>query len=79
VTSFEKLRNRDDFRAATKQKLWERAGGFQNFEGMALGPALAIGGRLVLLVSDGGDRRPPTVLALRLTRSQAEAPESGTR
>ncbi len=69
VTSFEKLRNRDDFRPVEKHKLWERTGGFQNFEGIALGPSLKGGGRLVLLVSDGGGRRPPALLALRLTRT----------
>jgi hypothetical protein len=68
IGSFEKLRNRNDFHAVWKTKLWERSGGFQNFEGMALGPELAIGGRLVLLVSDGGGQRSPTLLALRLTR-----------
>jgi hypothetical protein len=56
-----------------KTKLWERTSGFQNFEGLTLGPELAIGGRLVLLVSDGGDQRPPTLLALRLVPS-APAP-----
>ena len=71
VSSFEKLRNRTDFRPVGKLKLWERSGGFQNFEGMALGPTLKVGGRLVLLVSDGGGRRPPTLLALRLTRKPA--------
>jgi hypothetical protein len=67
VTKVEKLRNREDFRAAKKERLWERAGGFQNFEGIALGPELPSGGRLVLLVSDGGGQRQPSVLALRLT------------
>ena len=66
MSGFEKLRNRDDFWPVRKTKLWERTGGFQNFEGLALGPELAIGGRLVLLVSDGGGRRQPTLLALRL-------------
>jgi hypothetical protein len=78
VAPFEKLRNREDFRAVKKHKLWERSGGFQNFEGMALGPELAIGGRLVLLVSDGGERSPPTLVALRLTRKAAEAAPSAT-
>ena len=77
VSSFEKLRNREDFRPVEKKKLWERSGGFQNFEGMAFGPDLAIGGRLVLLVSDGGGQRPPTLLALRLTRKPVETPGSG--
>jgi hypothetical protein len=67
VTGVEKLRNRDDLRAAKKKRLWERAGGFQNFEGIALGPELPSGGRLVLLVSDGGGQRQPSLLALRLT------------
>jgi hypothetical protein len=66
VSGFEKLRNRDDFWPVRKTKLWERTGGFQNFEGFALGPELAIGGRLVLLVSDGGGQRQPTLLPLRL-------------
>jgi hypothetical protein len=57
---------------ARKQKLWERAGGFQNFEGMTLGPELPGGGRLVLLVSDGGGQRQPALLALRLTSAASE-------
>lgn len=69
VTSFEKLRNRDDFRPVWKHKLWERSGGFQNFEGIAIGPSLKMGGRLVLLVSDGGGQRKPALLALRLMRT----------
>ena len=56
----------EHFQPVRKLKLWERSGGFQNFEGITLGPELASGGRLVLLVSDGGGRRPPTLLALRL-------------
>jgi hypothetical protein len=76
IASFEKLRNRNDFHAVLKRKLWERSGGFQNFEGMALGPALASGGRVVLLVSDGGGQRQPTLLALRLTRKPAAAAPS---
>jgi hypothetical protein len=76
VASIEKLRNRDDVRAVQKQKLWERSGGFQNFEGIALGPSLASGGRLVLLISDGGGHRAPHLLALRLTRKAAEAASS---
>ena len=67
ISAFDKLRNRDDFWPARKEKLWERAGGFQNFEGLALGPELPGGGHLVLLVSDGGGQRQPTLLALRLT------------
>ena len=73
VTSFEKLRNRDDFWPVRKTKLWEHSGGFQNFEGIALGPELALGGRLVLLVSDGGGQRPPTMLALQLVHAPAPA------
>src|SRR5262245_17325156 len=73
VTAFEKLRNRTDFHPVEKHLLFERSGGFQNFEGMALGPALASGGQLVLLVSDGNGRRQPTLLALRLTRKPPEA------
>lgn len=67
ISGIEKLRDRDDFRPARKTRLWERSGGFQNFEGIALGPALTGGGRLVLLVSDGGGQRQPTLLPLRLT------------
>jgi hypothetical protein len=73
ISTFEKLRNREDFVPVEKVRLWERNGGFQNFEGMELGPTLPSGGRLVLLVSDGGGRRPPTLLALRLTRQAAPA------
>ena len=69
VSGFEKLRNRDDFWPVRKTELWERKGGFQNFEGITLGPELPGGGRLVLLVSDGGGRRPPTLLALRLVHA----------
>jgi hypothetical protein len=72
VSGFDKLRNRDDFEPARKEKLWERSGGFQNFEGIALGPELPGGGRLVLLVSDGGGQRQPTLLALRLTTPSSE-------
>jgi len=59
VTGFEKLRNRDDFRPVWKRPVFERRVGFQNFEGMALGPPIAGGGHLVLLVSDGGGHRSP--------------------
>jgi hypothetical protein len=71
VTRVEKLRNPELFRPVRKQRLWERAGGFQNFEGIALGPELPGGGRLVLLVSDGGGQRPPSLLALRLGSTAA--------
>lgn len=80
IASIEKLRDRDDFRPARKEKLWERTGGFQNFEGIALGPELAGGARLVILVSDGGDQRQPTLLPLRLTTtppSSTTAPGAG--
>lgn len=79
VSGFEKLRNRDDVRELRKQKLWERSGGFQNFEGITLGPALPGGGRLLLLISDGGGHRAPHLLALRLTREAAEAAPSAAR
>jgi hypothetical protein len=79
VSEFEKLRNRDDFWPVRKTKLWERTGGFQNFEGLALGPDLAIGGRLMLLVSDGGGQRPPTLLPLRLVPNLAAAGGSSPR
>jgi hypothetical protein len=68
VTDFEKLRNRDDFQRVWKRPVWERRLGFQNFEGMALGPPLGGGGRLVLLVSDGGGHREPQLLPLRMKR-----------
>lgn len=74
VTRVEKLRNPDHFKPVRKQRLWERAGGFQNFEGIALGPELPGGGRLVLLVSDGGGQRQPALLALRLASAAAPAP-----
>ena len=79
ITDIEKLRDRDDFRPARKEKLWERTGGFQNFEGIALGPELAAGARLVLLVSDGGDQRLPTLLPLRLTTDTSKPSESQPR
>jgi hypothetical protein len=72
VSGFEKLRNRSDFWPVRKTLLWERTRGFQNFEGLALGPELPTGGRLVLLVSDGGGQRAPTLLALRLVRAAPE-------
>lgn len=74
VTGVEKLRKPAGFVGVRKQRLWERAGGFQNFEGIALGPELASGGRLVLLVSDGGGQRQPTLLALRLTTAPIATP-----
>lgn len=73
VTQVERLRSRPDLHTVRKVKLWERSGGFQNFEGLALGPELAIGGRLVLLVSDGGGQRQPSLLALRLIQRGAKA------
>ena len=73
IAGIEKLRNRDDFRPVRKEKLWERTGGFQNFEGIALGPELADGARLVLLVSDGGGQRQPTLFPLRLTATPPTA------
>jgi hypothetical protein len=73
VSGFEKLRNRDDFWPVHKQPLWERTQGFQNFEGIGLGPELPNGGRLVLLVSDGGGRRAPALLALRLVPDAEKA------
>jgi hypothetical protein len=75
ISGIERLRDRDDFEPARKRKLWERSGGFQNFEGIAVGPELSSGGRLVLLVSDGGDQRYPTLLPLRLTTQPDETPE----
>jgi hypothetical protein len=74
VTGVEKLREGDGFVAVKKQRLWERSGGFQNFEGMALGPELPGGGRLLLVVSDGGGQRQPTLLALRLTSIPTPTP-----
>jgi hypothetical protein len=72
VTSYEQLRGRDDFQPASKVPLWERRGGFQNFEGLALGPELPGAGRLVLVISDGGDQRPPALVALRLVYAETE-------
>jgi Esterase-like activity of phytase len=78
ISGIESLPGHDELRPVGKRLLWQRAGGFQNFEGIALGPELASGGRLVLLVSDGGGRAQPTLLALRLAgaASAAEEPES---
>jgi hypothetical protein len=66
TSGIDKLGEGEGRRPVRKHELWQRTGGFQNFEGLALGPELAGGGRLVLLVSDGGGRRAPTLLALRL-------------
>jgi hypothetical protein len=79
VSGFEKLRNRSDFWPVRKTKLWERTSGFQNFEGLTLGPELPSGGRLVLLISDGGDQRPPTLLALRLLPNASGPAEAAAR
>jgi hypothetical protein len=54
------------FQAVTKQLLWSAVTGQENFEGIALGPTLARGERSLLLVSDGGGNRPPTLLGLRI-------------
>jgi hypothetical protein len=44
----------DPFTPATKTLLWQIAGVAQNYEGLAVGPALASGQRSLLLVSDDG-------------------------
>jgi len=77
VSGLDKLRNRDDFWPVRKELLWERSGGGQNFEGLALGPELTSGGRLVLLVSDGGGQRQPTLLPLRLSLGASPTPPAG--
>jgi hypothetical protein len=41
---------------ARKQMLWQRTSASENFEGLALGPALAGGSRSLVLVSDDGHR-----------------------
>lgn len=64
------------FTPVGKRMLWERSRGFQNFEGMALGPELTSGGRLVLVVSDGDGRQAPTLLPLRLRFDAGETPKS---
>jgi hypothetical protein len=54
------------FQPVQKQLLWSAVTGPENFEGITLGPTLAGGERSLLLVSDGGGNRPPTLLGLRI-------------
>ena len=54
---------------AVSKKLLCETTGFAMYEGMCLGPKLADGSRLLMLVSDGGDGQTlRTVLSLRLSR-----------
>lgn len=54
------------FTSATKTLLWEGLFTSDNFEGIALGPALANGDRSLLLVSDDGAGFDQSLYALRL-------------
>ncbi len=54
------------FTPVAKQLLWSEVTGLENFEGMTLGRTLAGGEQSLLLVSDGGGSRPPTLIGLRL-------------
>jgi hypothetical protein len=73
-TVLEPLEAGRDYRPVKKQLLWSRLfsllNGPTNFEGMALGPALADGSRSLLLVSDN-DVLPSTLWALRLSEAPA--------
>ena len=53
--------------AVGKRLLYE-ATGFSMYEGMCLGPRLADGSRILMLVSDGDKKSLRTVLSLRLSR-----------
>jgi hypothetical protein len=67
------LRPGRDYDPVRKTLLWSRYfslfGGPNNFEGLALGPALADGSRSLLLIADN-DVLPSTLLALRLEGGQ---------
>jgi hypothetical protein len=58
-----------DFVPVQKRLLWERSWGLSNsnFEGMALGPPLSAGGRLLLLMADNNAGTSQALFALRLT------------
>jgi hypothetical protein len=61
------------FTPAAKTLLWEGFFGDDNFEGIALGPELAGGGRSLLLVSDDGSGFQQSALALRLVPEPSAA------
>lgn len=63
----------DPFTPVTKTLLWERAGTFENFEGLTLGPALDAGDWSLLLVSDNGGGAQQSLYPLRI----AYLPEPG--
>ena len=58
-----------DFVPVAKTLLWERTWGLtnSNFEGMALGPTLSGGGRLLLLLADNNAGTSQSLFALKLT------------
>jgi hypothetical protein len=56
----------DPFTPVGKTLVWELASGFNNYEGIALGPALDNGDRSLLLVSDDGGSASQTLYPLRL-------------
>jgi hypothetical protein len=64
----------EPFTPVGKTLLWERGGGFENFEGLALGPELDAGDRSLLLVSDDGGGAAQSLYPLRIHY----APEPGT-
>lgn len=53
-------------RPVGKTLMWERVFSGENFEGLTLGPALADGGRSIILVSDDGNGLRQSLYALRL-------------
>jgi hypothetical protein len=73
-SALEPLEAGRDYRPVEKQLLWSKLfsllNGPTNFEGMALGPALADGSRSLILVSDN-DVLPSTLWALRLSEAPA--------
>jgi hypothetical protein len=62
------LAGRADWTPASKTLLWERRFGLpvSNFEGMAMGPRLARGGRSLLLIADNGGGTWQSIYALEL-------------
>ena len=69
VSGFASLKD-TAFAPATKRLLYQSGGGFANYEGMCLGPALADGSRALILVSDGGGSPLllRSILTMRLRR-----------
>jgi hypothetical protein len=59
-----------EYTPVRKTLLWQRVFPNINYEGAALGPALAAGGHSVLLLSDDGHQQRQTLYALVLRRAE---------